>query len=140
MEKMFIITITIIAMFFIIGYITRLWARVAAGVEVLGYFDDGNYDPSEKQFSMVLKRLEQERRVPRWWVLGASMILVTMTSGVFVSSTTLSQVIEACVVLVVGCSVVLFGLLVAEQILADVLRKRLVGRYQNKLAEMPHQF
>lgn len=140
MEKFAIVLFSIFVMYFFIGYSTILWARFAAGVEILGYFDDGSYDPSEKQFSMTLKRLEHERRVQKGWVLVASIMFVVMTSGVLVPITEISQIIGACVMLVIISSVFVFGLLVAEQILADVLRKRLVGRYQNKLAEMPHQF
>ena len=140
MEKMFVSIVAIFVMYFFIGYSTILWSRFAAGVEILGYFDDGSYDPSEKQFHTTLKRLEHARRVQKGWVLVASIMLVIMTSGVLVPVTEISQVIGACVMLVIISSVFVFGLLVTEQILADVLRKRLVSRYQNKLAEMPHQF
>lgn len=140
MEKFIIVSVSIFTLYFLVGYIARRWARFAAGIEVLSYFDDGSYDPSEIQFHMSLKRLEHERRVSKGWVLGASIVLVTMTSGVFVSITELSQVYAACLSLIsigIFTNVVLY---IAEQFVADALRKRLVSRYQNKLAEMPHQF
>ena len=140
MEKFAIVSVSIFALYFFIGAVTVRWSRFAAGVEVLNYFDDVSYDPSEKSFKITLKRLEHERRVAKGWVLGASLSLVIMTSGVLVPITELSQVIKVCVSLFGGATFVIVVLYVAEQILADVLRKRLVSRYQNKLAEMPHQF
>ena len=134
MEKFLVVSISIFAMFFLTGITTRQWARFAAVIELLGYFDDVSYDPSEKQFSMVLKRLEHERRVPRWWVLGASISLVVMTSGVFNPATEIGQVFEACVVLIMTSGVVTFGMLVAEQLTTDSLRKKRVIRYAIKLA------
>lgn len=134
MEKFIIVIATVFVLYFVVGYITRLWARFAACIEMLGYFDDGSYDPSEKQFLMTIKKLEHERRVPRWWVFGASIVLVTMTSGVFVGVTELRQVFEACVVLLMVCSVAAFGMLVVEQLTTDSLRKKRVGRYASKLA------
>ena len=140
MEKFIIVAISIFTLYHMVGKCTVLWARFAAGIEILGYFDDGSYDPSEKAFKIALKRLEHERRVQKGWILGISIMLITMTSGVLVSITELNQVIRACLSLFGVAAFAIVILLVAEQILADVLRKRLVSRYQNKLAEMPHQF
>lgn len=134
MEKFAIIAVSVFIMYFLVGYITRQWARFAAGIEILGYFDDGSYDPSEKQFSMTLKRLEHERRVSKGWVLEVSIMLVTMTSGVFISITELSQVYAACLSVIgigVFTNVVLY---IAEQFVADGLRKKRVNRYAIKLA------
>lgn len=135
MEKFLVVSISIFAMFFLTGITTRQWARFAAGIELLGYFDDVSYDPSEKQFSMVLKRLEHERRVPRWWVLCASFVLVIMTSGVLVPITEFSQVLSACLALLGGGLVTNIVLYVAEQVVADSLRKKRVIRYASKLAD-----
>lgn len=134
MEKFAIIIVSVFVLFFLVGYITRQWARFAAGIEILGYFDDGSYDPSEKQFSMTLKRLEHECRVSKGWVLEVSIMLVTMTSGVFVSTTELSQVYAACLSVIgigVFTNIILY---IAEQFVADALRKQLIGRYAIKLA------
>ncbi len=127
--------VAVFGMYNFIGLMAVYWARFAAGIEMLGYFDDGSYDPSEKQFSMVLKKLEHKRRVPRWWVLGASISLVTMTSGVFVPITELSQVLSACLALLGIGFVINIVLYVAEQVVADSLRKKRVIRYANKLAD-----
>ena len=134
MEKLFIVIVAIFGMYNTIGLITVYWSRFAAGIEMLGYFDDGDYDPSEKQFLMEIKKLEHDRRVPRWWVLGASISLVVMTSGVFNPATEIGQVFEACVVLIMTSVVVTFGMLVAEQLTTDSLRKKRVIRYAIKLA------
>lgn len=134
MEKFAIVAATVFIMYFLVGYITRQWSRFAAGIEILGYFDDGSYDPSEKQFSMTLKRLEHERRVQKGWVLGASFVLVIMTSGVLVTITELSQVLNACLALLGGGLVVNIVLYVAEQFVADALRKKRVNNYAIKLA------
>jgi hypothetical protein len=134
MEKFAIVSVSIFVCFFLVGYIARRWARFAAGIEVLSYFDDGSYDPSEIQFHMSLKRLEHERRVSKGWVLGASIMLVTMTSGVFVPITELSQVYAACLS-VIGIGVfVNIVLYVSEQFVADALRKKRVNNYASKLA------
>lgn len=135
MEKMFIVLVTIFVLYNLVGLTTVYWSRFAAGIEMLGYFDDGSYDPSEKQFAMTMKKLEHERRVPRWWVLGASISLVTMTSGVLNPATEISQVFEACVVLIMISLVMTFGILVAEQLTTDSLRKKRVDRYASKLAD-----
>ena len=135
MEKFAIISVSIFFMYFLVGFIARQWARFAAGIEILGYFDDGSYDPSEKQFSMTLKRLEHERRVSKGWVLEVSIMLVTMTSGVFVSITELSQVYAACLYVIgigVFTNVVLY---IAEQFVAYALRKKRIDRYASKLAD-----
>lgn len=134
MEKFAIIIVSIFFMYFLVGYVTRQWSRFAAGIEILGYFDDTSYDPSEKQFAMTLKRLEHERRVSKGWVLEISIMLVIMTSGVFVSITELSQIYAACLSLIsigVFTNVVLY---IAEQFVADALRKKRVNRYAIKLA------
>lgn len=135
MEKLFIILVTVFGMYSMIGLTTAYWARFAAGIEMLGYFDDESYDPTEKHFSMTLKKLEHERRVPRWWVLGASISLVTMTTGVFVHVNELGQVLNASLALLVGGLIVNIALYIAEQIVVDSLRKKRVGRYASKLAD-----
>ena len=135
MEKMFIILVTVFVLYNLVGLTTKYWSRFAAGVEMLGYFDDKTYDPTEKHFSMTLKKLEHERRVPRWWVLGASISLVTMTTGVFVQVNELGQVLNASLALLVGGLIVNIALYIAEQIVIDLLRKKRVDRYASKLAD-----
>ena len=135
MEKLFIVISTVFVLYNMIGLTTNYWSRFAAGVEVLGYFDDPDYDPSEKQFSAIIKKLEHERRVPRWWVLGASISLVTMTSGVFVPISELGQVLNASLALIVGSLVINIVLYIAEQVVVDSLRKKRVDRYASKLAD-----
>ena len=136
MEKfIFVVVVAIFGAYNMIGLTTVYWSRFAAGIEMLGYFDDGNYDPTEKQFSMTIKKLEHERRVPRWWVLCASFVLVIMTSGVLVPITEFSQVLSACLALLGGGLVTNIVLYVAEQVVADSLRKKRVNRYASKLAD-----
>ncbi len=134
MEKIAIITATIFVMFFLVGYITRRNARIVAGIEILGYFDDPQYDPSEEVFISTLKRLEEVRMLSNGWVLGLSTMLVVMTSGVLTPINEIPQVLSACL-WAVACGVfVLFLLFVTELILTNELRKRLINRYAIKLA------
>ena len=91
-------------------------------------------DDAQRVMSQI-KKLEHERRVPRWWVLGASISLVTMTSGVFVPISELGQVLNASLALIVGSLVINIVLYIAEQVVVDSLRKKRVDRYASKLAD-----
>ncbi len=135
MEKFAIITVTIFVCFFLVGFITRRNARIVAGIEVLGYFDDPQYDPSEEVFLSTIKRLEKVRMLSNGWVLEISIMLVVMTCGVFTPVNETPQVLSACLWTIACAVFVLVLLFVTELILTNELRKRLIGRYAIKLAD-----
>ena len=134
MEKFAIVFVAIFLMFFLVGHIARKNATVVAGVEMLGYFDDPKYDPSEEVFFSTLKRLEEVRLLSNGWVLGVSASLVVMTSGILTPINETPQVMSACLWVLACVNFVLVLLFLIEQILINKLRKKLVGRYAIKLA------
>ena len=134
MEKFAIVCVTIFVMFFLVGFITRKNARLVAGIEMLGYFDDPQYDPSEEMFLSTLKRLEGERLLSNGWVLGVSVALVVMTSGVLTPVNETSQVLSACLWTVASGVTVFVLLFIGELDTLNQLRKRLIGCYAIKLA------
>lgn len=134
MEKFAIVSVSIFIMFFLVGYIFRKNARVVAGIEVLGYFNDTQYDPSEEQFLSTLKGLEEVRKLSNGCVLGISVMLVMMTSGVLTPVNEIAQVLSACLWTIACVVFVLVLLFVTELILTNELRKKLIDRYAIKLA------
>ena len=135
MEKFIVVVLAIVTMFFLVGYITRKNARLVAGIEILGYFNDPSYDPSEEEFRSTLKRLEEVRLLSNGVVLGLSIMLVIMTSGVLTPVNELPQVLSACLWTIACAVIVLVLLFVGEMDITNQLRKRLIGRYASKLAD-----
>ena len=138
MEKLAIVSISIFVCFFLVGYITRRNARLVAGIELLGYFDNPEYDPSEEQFLSTLKGLEEVRKLSNGWVMGISVMLVMITSGVLTPMNETAQVLSACLWTIACAVFVLVLLFVTELILTNELRKKLIDRYAIKLANPQH--
>lgn len=134
MEKFIIVFVAIFFTFFLVGHITRKNATVVAGVEMLGRFDDPKYDPSEKIFLRELKRLESIHYKSNGWVLFVSMLTVLLISGVMVPANDVDQVLSACAWLIASCGAMLLIMVIAEAVVTNQLRKKLINRYAIKLA------